>query len=568
MIDGASGDAGRASLALRASRRGRAGIALAALATALLGAGAGAAQEYQDYPVGPSDLLRLRVLGWDALAGAVQEWPEVTGEYVVGPDGSIAVPFAGRIESEGRSTSEIAADVVEAMRNRLALVEPPDVSVEVAAWRPVIVTGDVRTPGAVDFTPGLLAAQAVGLAGGTESALGDDAYLRREVAAAQTTLVTLRSQEQRQVARQARLEAEIAGADTVTVAAPPPGADWPSILALEEQLLRIRRDRLARELAAIDEQDQLYVAEIESLEQKRATLTQQLDLASQAAANAEDLASQGLVANQRLFDSARARADIENQLLDVSTAILTARQNIAEADRERITLQDTRIAEILEERQELDGQLAETRARVAGQIAILQALEAGELTPTAPEPEVAVLRMEGGTLNRIEDAALEPLRPGDMVEVRRPSLALGESSPASLGSEGLTGIDSLLLGEASPSASEAAPDVVPAPELPLVAEPESPSATESRLLAEDDLATIPAGSALDAEPQAAPEAAPVTPSAGSGPSGALEPLGAPAGDAVTQASAGSEAGADAAEPAPRRQPMAEPPSVSPVSRPG
>jgi exopolysaccharide production protein ExoF len=534
---------------------------VAALAVALLGPGPGLAQ---DYPVGPSDLLRLRVLDWDALEGAVVEWPEVSGEYTVGPDGSITVAFAGRIESAGRRTDEIAADVVEGLRNRLALVEPPDATVEVAAWRPVIVTGDVRTPGPYDFTPGLLAAQAVGLAGGTQSPLGNDASLRREVAFQQTTLATLRSGEQRQVARRARLEAELAGEDSFEVAPPSRDADWPSILALEEQLLRIRRDRLARELAAIDEQAQLYVAEIESLERKEVTLNEQLELAEQAATNAQDLASQGLVANQRLFESGQARANIENQLLDVSTAILTARQNIASADRERISLQDTRTAEILEERQEVDGNLAETRARIAGQLAILQALEAGELVDVAPEPEIVVLRAEGGELRRIEDAALEPLRPGDMVEVTQPTL-FGPGS-----ADDPAGAAPPLVSEVTePGAVE--PAFLPAPESLPVAEPLA--VADPRPLAAE---VSPEPAAGEAAPEgnlgAVPPAAGTgTPEAGPGPAPEpgteVAPVGASGPEAATETAAPAEPSA-VTENGPRRQPMTTPPSVSPVSRPG
>lgn len=551
---------------VRGSRGGRAGAALRrasgsfmALAAALLGGVAAA----QDYPVGPSDLLRLRVLDWDALEGAVVEWPEVSGEYVVGPDGSITVPFAGRIESAGRRTDEIAADVVEGLRNRLALVEPPDATVEVAAWRPVIVTGDVRAPGPYDFTPGLLAAQAVGLAGGTQSPLGNDASLRREVAFQQTTLATLRSSEQRQVARRARLEAELAGADSFEVAPPSRDADWPSILALEEQLLRIRRDRLARELAAIDEQAQLYVAEIEALERKEVTLNEQLALAEQAATNAQDLASQGLVANQRLFESGQARANIENQLLDVSTAILAARQNIASADRERISLQDARTAETLEERQEVDGDLAETRARIAGQLAILQALEAGELVDVEPEPEIAVLRAEDGELLRIEGAALEPLRPGDMVEVTQPTLFGPGAADDPAGAT-----PPLLSGVADPDAAEPAslPAPAPLPE-PLPATQPSPVGVGGSPEPAADEQAPEGGAALELPPQAPPGFG--------GPQGSPGLAeGAEPGPAEASRGASTQPPASVPEPSavtengPRRQPMITPPSVSPVSRPG
>jgi exopolysaccharide production protein ExoF len=333
----------------------------------------------------------------------------------------VVVPFAGRVPAAGRLPDELEDEIADRLRIRLALAEGPDVAIEIAAWPPVIVTGDVRAPGSYEFMPGMVAIQAAGLAGGTGAPFEDDSSVRRDAVAQQTALVVLQSEERRLIARQARLMAELENREAVPLE-PSPVQDpaWAAIVRSEEHILQIRRDRLARELSAIDSEAELYTAEIEALEQKTEALNRQRDLANEAAANADDLAERGLVGNQRVLDTARTLADIEGQLLDVSTAILAARQNLASAERERISLIDARTAEVVESLQEVDAQLAETRERIAGQFGLLRELGTGLAAVAAPEPEISVLRPEDGQLRRIADASMTLLQPGDIVEVVQP----------------------------------------------------------------------------------------------------------------------------------------------------
>lgn len=459
--------------ALRRGAFGACGV-VAGLATA-----AGGAATAQDMRVGTNDLLELRVLGWDSVAGEVEEWPAVSGEYRVGMDGTIVVPFAGAVDAAGRLPSEIEEDIAAGLRDRLALTMLPDITIGFAAWSPIVVTGDVRSPGPVDFSPGMRAIQAVGLAGGTDALAGEGRDLRRDVVAQRTSLQLLRDQELRLVARRARLVAELEGREVI----PAEGADgqdaaWQNVLASENLVLRMRRDRLARELAALDAQSELYTAEIAALESKTANLNEQRDLANEEAANASDLAERGLVGNQRVFDTARVLSDIEGQLLDVSTAMLRARQNLAAAEREGVSLQDSYTAETLEALQDVDARLAETRERIRGQRLLLQELGAGSAGEA--EPLIAVLRPEGDTLRRIENAALEPLRPGDLVEVVRP--AEEDAFLSSLGGTGLPDLDALFpepvaAEQAVPDLAPAAPAQAPSEEVPELAT-EAPAVPE------------------------------------------------------------------------------------------
>ncbi len=394
-------------------------VTVAGLALSL--AGDVSAQSQDAALVGTDDLLNVRVLEWDPIAGEVKLWEEVTGEYRVASDGTITVPFAGRVEGAGQSPDQIATTIISAIRERLALTTPPDVTVEIAEQRPVIVTGDVQTPGPYAFNPGMLAVEAVGLAGGTGRFLPDQAAYMRELTVVRTSLAVLQNEEVRMLARQARLEAELDGRSEIEPeGGVPEDPEWTSIIALEQQLMQVRADRLERELIALDSQSELFAAEIQALEQKTVSLNRQRELASEAASNADDLVDRGLVAGQRLLETQNALATIDTQLLDVSTAILRARQDLASAERERIGLQDTRRAEILEELQVVDASLQDTRDQIGGAQATIQALQTGQPVEIRVEPTITILRRGSTGLERIEDAAMLPLRPGDMVEVRQP----------------------------------------------------------------------------------------------------------------------------------------------------
>lgn len=397
------------------------GLALSLAQSALAQGSSDVQAAPEDVQVAPEDLLAVQVLDWDPVAAEVRLWEEVSGEYRVGPDGTIAVPFAGRVVAAGRTPDEIAAAIFAALRQRLALASPPDVTVNITAQRPVIVTGDVRAPGAYDFIPGMLALEAVAIAGGVGDLVPDGTGSLRDVVSLRTSLAVLRVQELRLLARQARLRAEIDGRmEIVLEGEAPPEPDWPTILGLEEQLMRVRADGLDRELAALDGQSELFAAEIEALEQRTESLNRQRDLASEAAANADDLVERGLAAGGRLVETQNALAGIETRILDTSTAILRARQNLAQADRERIGLQDLRRAEILEALQEVDSRLRETREQIAGQLAAIRAVRTGRPLELEVEPTITVMRRQNGGLTRVENAGLLPLRPGDLIEVSQP----------------------------------------------------------------------------------------------------------------------------------------------------
>jgi polysaccharide export outer membrane protein len=106
-----------------------------------------------DYRLGPADQVRITVFNE----------PELTGQFVVGSQGTIAYPLVGSIRAAGLTVVEFT----EALQNALSVyVRQPNVSVEVTNYRPFFILGEVQRPGTYPYSANLTVLNAVATAGG------------------------------------------------------------------------------------------------------------------------------------------------------------------------------------------------------------------------------------------------------------------------------------------------------------------------------------------------------------------------------------------------------------------
>lgn len=106
-----------------------------------------------EYQLGPGDQLRVTVFGETDL----------TGSYVVGSQGSIAYPLVGEVHAAGLTVPQFTAALQHALE---AYVRQPNVSVEVANYRPFFILGEVNRPGTYPYSANLTVLNAVATAGG------------------------------------------------------------------------------------------------------------------------------------------------------------------------------------------------------------------------------------------------------------------------------------------------------------------------------------------------------------------------------------------------------------------
>jgi polysaccharide export outer membrane protein len=78
--------------------------------------------------------------------------------------GFISVPLIGDVPARGATTDQVAGRIT----GRLAAtyLRDPNVSVEVAEYRPFFALGEVGTPGQYAYVPGMTAETAIAKAGG------------------------------------------------------------------------------------------------------------------------------------------------------------------------------------------------------------------------------------------------------------------------------------------------------------------------------------------------------------------------------------------------------------------
>jgi polysaccharide export outer membrane protein len=106
------------------------------------------------YTLDSGDRLRVVVFGQDGL----------TNSYVVDASGHIAMPLIGSVMARGVSTDQLAAAISEKLRN--GYIREPHVAVEVEAYRPFFILGEVTQPGQYPYVANMTAETAVAIAGG------------------------------------------------------------------------------------------------------------------------------------------------------------------------------------------------------------------------------------------------------------------------------------------------------------------------------------------------------------------------------------------------------------------
>jgi polysaccharide biosynthesis/export protein len=106
------------------------------------------------YTLDSGDRLRVVVFGQDGL----------TNSYVVDASGHIAMPLIGSVLARGLTTDQLAGALTARLRD--GYIREPHVAVEVEAYRPFFILGEVTQPGQYPYVANMTAETAVAIAGG------------------------------------------------------------------------------------------------------------------------------------------------------------------------------------------------------------------------------------------------------------------------------------------------------------------------------------------------------------------------------------------------------------------
>jgi polysaccharide export outer membrane protein len=106
------------------------------------------------YRLDAGDRLRVVVYGQEGL----------TNTYAIDAGGSITVPLIGSVPARGRTPAGLAAEITAKLRR--GYIREPSVAVEIEAYRPFFILGEVAAPGQYPYVPNMSVESAVAIAGG------------------------------------------------------------------------------------------------------------------------------------------------------------------------------------------------------------------------------------------------------------------------------------------------------------------------------------------------------------------------------------------------------------------
>jgi len=106
------------------------------------------------YRLDAGDKLRVVVYGQEGL----------TNTYAIDAGGAITMPLIGSVPARGRTPAGLASEITAKLRN--GYIREPSVAVEIEAYRPFFILGEVAAPGQYPYVPNMSVESAVAIAGG------------------------------------------------------------------------------------------------------------------------------------------------------------------------------------------------------------------------------------------------------------------------------------------------------------------------------------------------------------------------------------------------------------------
>jgi polysaccharide export outer membrane protein len=106
------------------------------------------------YRLDAGDKLRVVIYGQEGL----------TNTYAIDAGGAITMPLIGSVPARGLTPAELASAITRRLRG--GYIRDPSVAVEIEAYRPFFILGEVAAPGQYPYVPNMSVESAVAIAGG------------------------------------------------------------------------------------------------------------------------------------------------------------------------------------------------------------------------------------------------------------------------------------------------------------------------------------------------------------------------------------------------------------------
>ncbi|MBY5838511.1 polysaccharide biosynthesis/export family protein (plasmid) [Rhizobium leguminosarum] len=390
-----------------------------------------------DTAFAPQTKIRLTIVQWMQSKGQYERWDALGGEYTVSDEGAVFLPFLGSVSIGNRDNTSLTNEIAKRLQEKIGLVQPPAVTIEILEYPPIYVVGDVTTPGQYKFRSGLTVLQSLAMSGGpfraTSLQQSQTIKLAGELREIDHSLL-------RSTAKLARLQAEMTGAKEITFDRTL-GVDQQYAAGIyneERVIFQARANALDRQSKALTELRDLLNSEVGMLGEKVQGSQDNIKSIEDQLTSVKTLVSKGLTVSSRQLDLERLLTTYRSDRLDLVTAIMRGRQAISETTRNLEGLYDTRRSEVASELQSEQASLDQLKLkREMTQKLLLDDLAAGgssNITDEALPLTFTVSRRSEGQIRQFQASETTALIPGDVVRVVRTPIAdrVSQAAPADL----------------------------------------------------------------------------------------------------------------------------------------
>jgi len=364
----------------------------------------------------------------DKVKIKVQEWPDLSGEYTVTPDGSVSLPLIGNVNAAGLRLKEFAQQISERLKQRSEGSDQVLTAVEIAQFRPFSIMGDVQRPGQYPYRPGLTVLEAVTVAGGYYRPELGMLRLGREAVIATGEINTQQIKLNRLLVHEARLDATLAGREDVPL--PPEllklkdDPDISATLKSEQAALDLENGLKRNGRTAFETIKSLYENEITALRGQGKALAEEKESIGTQLTQLRSMAARGLALSPTMFALERSYAQVSNEQLTTETAVVRANENI--------TLAEERARQLNQEKNRLDSKdLQQTRDAIAEGRAKLETatLLLHEAQTTAPAEafelmtqdhegrKFTIIRKDGDAIQQLAADETTSVAPDDIIKI-------------------------------------------------------------------------------------------------------------------------------------------------------
>ena len=379
-----------------------------------------------DYIIQPGDQLQLTV-------GSI---PDLRAKTAVDLDGEIHLPLLPPIKAGNQTLNQLLSQVRAQMKSKiyrqilpdgrenLLPIDPDDVTMEIASYRPLYVRGDVSKPGELPFRPGLTVRQVIALAGGYD-------VMRFRLENPFLQAYDLRAEYQdlwtdfaRSQARAAVLKAHVDGTEVPDLLKM---LKVPLSEGVVQQIVSTEVEQGKAELSDHNRQRLFLQRQADISEKQSNSFVKPKDDALRSETDdlaykqkLGDLLDKGTIAHERVAEQQRTLLESTQRYLDYSQRISDLNKTRDDFSRQKERLDDQYRAQLLKELQDTNVRIASTRDKlqaVGEKLLYVGAMRSQLVSGRDTSPQIEIHRNTKDGIKGFKGDENTVLLPDDVVDV-------------------------------------------------------------------------------------------------------------------------------------------------------